>query len=116
MTQDNFTCKQCGNCCTKLDGYNTTCSNRDVRRWEKLGRYDILQWVCSLRVGKNRWEHQVWINSETDMEVERCPFLRKVRGQAKYLCRIHDVKPERCREWGSPTKEFALEIGCKGYE
>ncbi len=46
----------------------------------------------------------LWISPETGKETQRCPWLRKLPRQEKYECRIHDVRPEVCRD-------FPIDIG-----
>lgn len=111
-----FTCKQCGACCIKLDGYETTCTTRDVRRWERQGRYDILAWVETWAASQKRLVHDIWINPRTGNPVTRCPWLRKVARTNRYRCLIHDTKPERCRNWCPDSTAHAAEIGCRGWE
>jgi hypothetical protein len=64
--------------------------------WEREGRYDILEWVDTIQLG-NHCVHDIWISPVTHDDVKRCPWLRKLPNQDKYVCRIHDVKPEHCR-------------------
>ena len=45
----------------------------------------------------------------------RCSWLRKLPNQDKYICRIHDVKPEHCRAYPK-SKKHALKTGCRGFE
>lgn len=114
MPPDGFTCKQCGNCCLNLDGFSTCASEADVRRWEAAGRVDILEWVDPVNFGYH-WEYDIWINPRTEDDVSRCPWLRKVRGENKYTCRIHDVKPDLCRNYPL-SREHAERTGCIGFD
>ena len=46
MPQENFRCKQCGNCCINLgDAFSTCATEEDIDLWEEEGRDDILEWV-----------------------------------------------------------------------
>lgn len=112
---DRFICKQCGRCCLHLDGFETTCSPRDISRWERLKRYDILAWVETYTVGTSRSVHEIWIHPRTGDNVLRCPWLRKLPGKNRYVCRIHACKPERCRNWQPDSPRHAREIGCRGF-
>lgn len=79
----------------------------DVRRWEAAGREDILQWVeCT---------HDIWIHPETGDDVDRCPWLRKVRGQDRYQCRIYTLRPDICRNYPL-SQEHAERTGCPGFD
>ena len=49
---EKFQCVQCGNCCLNLnDAFCTTADPEDLNRWEKEGRWDILDWVSFLLEG-----------------------------------------------------------------
>ncbi|MFC1592193.1 hypothetical protein ACFL43_06685 [Thermodesulfobacteriota bacterium] len=115
MTAPSFSCKQCGSCCLNLDGYETTCSAADVRRWERQGRYDILAWVESCETAGGRVIHEVWVNPDSGEPVTRCPWLRKQPRRDRYLCRINDTKPERCRWWTPDSHKHARDVGCQGF-
>ena len=54
-------------------------------------------------------------DSVTGEDVKRCPWLRKLPNQEKFICRIHDVKPEHCRAYPKSMKH-ALKTGCRGFE
>ena len=89
---EKFECVQCGHCC--LDHEN---------------RYDILEWVDTFAS-----LNDVWISPKTGEPVNRCPWLRKLSKKDKYICRIHETKPEHCRNFPK-SKRHALESGCKGF-
>jgi Fe-S-cluster containining protein len=55
-----------------------------------------------------------WINPKTGEYVNRCPWLRKLPKQNKYICRIHETKPEHCRNFPK-SKRHALDNDCKGF-
>ena len=106
---EKFKCVQCGHCCLDLsDAYQTSVPESDVKRWKREQRFDILEWVGTLGgVG------EIWINPKTGEYVNRCPWLRKLPKQNKYICRIHETKPEKCRKFPK-SKRHALDYGCKG--
>jgi len=83
--------------------------------WEREGRFDILEWVDPIHISEDHYIYDIWINPKTGADVSRCPWLRKFPKQDKYICRIHDVKPEHCRKYPSSMKH-AEETGCKGFE
>ena len=76
---------------------------------------DILEWVNSIHLGEEHYIHDIWINPKIGDDVWRCPWLRKLPKQNKYICRIQDVKPEHCRKYPK-SKEHAEETGCRGFE
>jgi Fe-S-cluster containining protein len=114
MTQPGFHCQQCGRCCLNLGDAIATCATEaDIARWEAAGREDILAWVDPIALGHER-VYDLWIDPETGEDVGRCPWLRKVRGAKRYVCRIHDLKPEHCRRYPR-SRRHADEAGCPGY-
>jgi len=107
---EKFKCTQCGHCCLNLsDAYQTSVPDSDVKRWKQEQRFDILKGVDTF-AGIN----DIWISPKTGEAVSRCPWLRKLPKQNKYLCRIHETKPEHCRNFPK-SKRHALENGCKGF-
>jgi len=116
MPPKTFKCIQCGNCCLNLsDAFQTSVSDEDIAMWEREGRFDILQWVHPIPLGEDHYIYDIWINPKTDDDVWRCPWLRKLPKQDKYICQIHDVKPEHCRKYPK-SREHAEETGCRGFE
>jgi len=116
MPPKTFTCKQCGNCCLNLsDAFQTSVSDEEIALWEIEGRYDILEWVNSIHLGEEHYIHDIWINPKTGDDVSRCPRLRKLPKQDKYICRIHDLKPEHCLRYPK-SRKHAEETGCRGFE
>lgn len=115
MKAARFRCRQCGHCCLNLSDAIATCAaEADVRRWEAAGRDDILAWVDPIAVG-NAHVYDIWINPKTGEDVRRCPWLRKVRGADRYVCRIHELKPEHCRQYPK-SRRHAVGTGCPGFE
>jgi Fe-S-cluster containining protein len=116
MTPKNFNCKQCGNCCLNLsDSFQTRVPDDDVQMWKQESRWDILEWVDSIPMVENHYVHDIWISPVTRDNVVRCPWLRKLPNQDKYICRIHDVKPTHCRKYPK-SRKHAEETGCRGFE
>jgi len=115
LALEGFKCKQCGHCCLDLSGAFQTCAvEEDIRLWEEMGRYDILEWVDPISVGGEVIVYDIWIDPRTGNDVSRCPWLRKLP-DGKYICKIHDVKPHHCRNC-LKSKEHAEEIGCPGFD
>jgi Fe-S-cluster containining protein len=110
---ETFRCTQCGQCCRSLgDAFAASADVEDVDRWEAEGRFDILEWV-DLRL-RDVGMMDLWIDPATGDEVTRCPWLRKVPREPRYLCGIHDTKPRHCREYPR-SKKHALMTGCPGF-
>ena len=92
-------CTQCGRCCTNSDFMGSlTASGDDVKRWRREGRDDILSWVQVL-AGENNPFGDLWISPRTGNEAQRCPFVRKIRGQERYTCTIYETRPETCQQY-----------------
>jgi len=115
MPPKGFKCKQCGNCCLNLsDAFETCATDEDVRLWNEKGREDILEWVDPIPLG-DQFVYDIWISPKTGDDVPRCPWLRKLPNQDRYICRIHDVKPVHSREYPR-SRKHAEETGCRGFE
>jgi Fe-S-cluster containining protein len=107
----NFQCLRCGECC-HWDSRHIY--RNDIKRWILESRYDILSHVSCPRWSKvkfvscaSRFLHY----AEQDpcenchggdihpVNEGKCPFVRKVKNEPYYKCRIHDTVPEECSEW-----------------
>jgi len=117
-----FRCQQCGKCC-EWGGPSLSATKEDLKRWKKERRKDILKYIdfisvkvcpkckkgvltekgtciaCGLEAKEEIVVMDLWFDPATGEELERCPFLRKVRNQNKYRCMIHETKPHRCKEF-----------------
>ena len=112
---EKFHCVQCGNCCLNLsDAFSTTVDMAEINRWRYENRWDILDWVDIFNLDGEDAFGDIWISPSTGENVHRCPWLRKLPLQNKYKCRIHDTKPEICRNYPK-SKKHALTTGCKGF-
>lgn len=108
-----FSCRQCGGCCTFLD-YCDALTPADVEGWKRLGRQDILDWVSVSRTPNGNPGYRIWVEPETGKMTERCPFLKHLPADNRWLCRIHDVKPCICREY-PVSRKHGLMTGCPGF-
>jgi len=116
MPPKGFKCKKCGQCCLNLlDAFSTSVSEDDIKMWDSERRYDILEWVDPIHVGGGQYVWDIWISHVTGDDVKRCPWLMKLPNQDKYICRIHDVKQEHCRNYPK-SRKHALKTGCRGFE
>jgi Fe-S-cluster containining protein len=82
-------CNQCGKCCTKYGGGRLAATTAEIQWWETF-RPEIFRHV---RDGK------IWISPVTGKQMRRCPWLRKLPNQKKYICRIYHDRPEDCRHY-----------------
>ncbi len=107
---EKFKCVQCGHCCLDLsDAYQTSVPDSDVKRCKREQRFDILEWV-----GPFEGMDEIWISPKTGEYVNRCQWLRKLPKQNKYICRIHETKPEHCRNFPK-SKRHTLDYVCEGF-
>ena len=108
---ESFNCKQCGHCCMNLsDAYSNFVLDEDIGRWKLENRYDILKFIH-----QDSFFNNIWIHPETEGALDRCPWLKRLPDNDKYICRIHDTKPTHCRNYPH-SKRHALTTGCKGFE
>lgn len=114
MPAKGFKCRQCGNCCLFLDAYCTTVDEDDILMWEEAGREDIIDWVETIETDNGRFINEIWISPRTREDVKRCPWLRKLPGKDKYICRIQALKPRHCREYPL-SRKHAKYTNCPGF-
>jgi len=108
----DFKCLQCGHCCRTLN-YRDGCSLDDYRRWQQLGRDDILAWVGTVRKNGSLVACRIWLEPGTNHYAEICPWLKQVDQSGRTTCTIHDVRPAICRQYPG-TRKHARLTGCKG--
>ena len=110
---EDFNCRQCGRCCQILK-YHDGCTVENYRNWERLGRTDIMEWVNPITQNGEIVSCRIWVRPGTHHYAEVCPWLRKIPDRNRYECRIHDVRPEICRQYPG-TKKHAEMTGCIGF-
>ncbi len=104
---DDEPCEQCGLCC-RIFGPGIIPTTTNLYVWMERGRTDILRWFLAFRdeggpvncadLRPEDLSSVVLIEMrdiKTGEYVTVCPFLRRVAKQ-RYLCGIHEVKPEMC--------------------
>jgi Fe-S-cluster containining protein len=89
-------CNQCGKCCIKYSNGGLSASQSEIELWE-IFKPDIYQYVSN---GK------IWVDPKTGEKIERCPWLRKIPNQEKYICDIYDDRPEDCRLYPTNIEEM----------
>ncbi len=100
-------CTQCGKCCIKYgDAGLGSASDEEIRMWRRY-RPDVLRYTDALG--------DLWLSPTTGEEMPRCPWLRKLPRQEKYICRIHELRPDCCH--GYPVNiDQMLRDGCEMLE
>jgi uncharacterized protein len=98
-----FTCTQCGNCCTGAPGY-VWISDEEITRLAnhlQLSRDDVIEKFCR-RIGNRLSLKEV----RSSQGLYDCIFLKEQRITArgkpptvKRVCSIYDVRPLQCRTW-----------------
>ena len=107
-----FTCRQCGRCCRQLD-YRDGCSIEDFRRWQELGRSDILRWVGTTKEDGKVVACRIWMIPGTNRFSDHCPWLKRGDRPDRYVCTIHDQRPTICRQYPGSRKHARM-TGCRG--
>jgi len=98
-------CNQCGKCCTNYGGSDLSASDSEIDWWERY-RPGIFRYVRDGRL---------WFSPVTGKPVARCPWLRKLPKQHKYICRIYRDRPEDCRHY-PVTIEQMIKDDCEMLE
>jgi Fe-S-cluster containining protein len=107
-----FICTQCGHCCRTLN-YHDGCSVSDYRRWQELGRTDILDWVDTTLQNGRVIACRIWMLPGSNQFAQTCPWLKKLPDQGRYICTIYDVRPAICRQYPGSRKHARM-TGCGG--
>jgi Fe-S-cluster containining protein len=107
-----FVCTQCGRCCWTLN-YHDGCSVKDYKRWQDLGRTDILDWVGVVRQHGQITACRIWVVPGTNRLAARCPWLTPSPDPNRFVCTIHDVRPTICRQYPGSRKHARM-TGCRG--
>ena len=82
-------CNQCGKCCTYYSDGGLSATATEITWWETF-RPEIFSYVR---------DGEIWISPVTGKQLVRCPWLRKLPNQAKYICRIYNDRPDDCRHY-----------------
>lgn len=98
-------CNQCGKCCVHYADGGLSASQDEIDSWED-NRPDIARYV---RGGK------IWISPVTGEQLLRCPWLRKLPRQDKYICRIYHDRPDDCRYYPVDIDQM-IRDGCEMLE
>lgn len=98
-------CNQCGKCCVKYGGGGLTVTASEIEWWE-THRPDIYSHVSA---------GEIWISPVTGKQMLRCPWLRKLPKQNKYICRIYYDRPDECKHYPVTIDEM-IRDGCEMLE
>ena len=117
MDAEGFRCRNCGKCCRALN-YRNELSPDDYHRWQELGRADILERVATIAREGRIVSYAIWVEPGTRRFLEICPWLMAPDPKSRpgrFICSIHDVKPEICRQYPG-TRKHARMTGCPGFD
>jgi Fe-S-cluster containining protein len=109
-----FRCRQCGECCRAL-AYHDGMTAEDVAHLKRRGRKDILKWVRTSKTTEGRTVYRIWVTPGTNQYERPCPFLKRGPSPDRWLCSIHEVKPQICRNY-PVSRKHALMTGCSGFD
>jgi Fe-S-cluster containining protein len=98
-------CNQCGKCCTRYGGGDLSASVSEIDWWEN-NRPDIFSHVG---------DGNIWISPVTGKQMVRCPWLRKLPNQNKYICRIYYDRPDECKHYPVNIDQM-ISDGCEMLE
>jgi len=115
-------CVQCGLCC-KIYGDRISPTAMDLFTWMINGKTEVLRYFTGL-LGDGRLINCASLepsdlgdiiniemrNPDSGEYLTVCPFLRRV-DETKYICSIHDIKPEMCcnfTPWIRRQTDFSL--------
>ena len=82
-------CNQCGKCCTAYSNGGLSASVHEIEFWETF-RPGIYSYVS---------DGNIWIDPDTGEQMKRCPWLRQLPDQGKYVCDIYFDRPDDCKHY-----------------
>ena len=82
-------CNQCGKCCENYSDGGLSATQDEIEFWE-IFRPHIYDFVS---------EGKIWIDPNTGKQIKRCPWLRQLPNQEKYVCDIYNDRPDDCKHY-----------------
>jgi Fe-S-cluster containining protein len=93
-------CTRCGKCCEGLLLGSVHISAIDMEEWEShpatARGYFLSEWAEAGRIADHI---ELWVSPSDGVEPARCPWLRTGRKANICSCRIHEVRPQVCRNF-----------------
>lgn len=80
-------CNQCGKCCVNYSNGGLSVTATEIEYWEVF-RPTISRYVS---------DGKIWINPDTGKQMERCPWLKQLPDQEKFVCDIYYDRPDDCK-------------------
>jgi len=82
-------CNQCGKCCKNYSDGGLSATASEIEFWE-IFRPNISRYVS---------EGSIWIDPDSGERFKRCPWLRQLPNQGKYVCDIYYDRPDDCKHY-----------------
>jgi Fe-S-cluster containining protein len=82
-------CNQCGKCCINYSNGGLSALPSEIDYWE-AARPDIYRYVSA---------GNIWVDPGTGQQLVRCPWLRQLPDQEKYICDIYYDRPDDCKHY-----------------
>lgn len=98
-------CNQCGKCCIKYSKGGLSVSTNEIELWD-IFKPNIYKYVN---------DGEIWFDSDSNKQLEECPWLRKETNQNKYTCAIYFDRPNDCKYY-PVTIEQMIEDDCEMIE
>lgn len=92
-------CNQCGKCCSNYADGGLSATASEIEWWETF-RPEIFRYVG---------DGKIWISPITGKQMPRCPWLRKLPGQDKHICRIYEDRPDDCRHYPVNVEQMVVD-------
>ena len=80
-------CNQCGKCCKNYSDGGLSATESEIEFWE-IFRPNISRYVSA---------GNIWIDPDSGKRFKRCPWLRQLPDQEKYVCDIYYDRPDDCK-------------------
>lgn len=93
-------CNQCGKCCTRYGGSGGLSATASEIDWWETYRPEIARYVSG---------GEIWISPVTGKQMVRCPWLRKLPNQEKYICRIYNDRPDDCKHYPVTIEQMVID-------
>ena len=82
-------CNQCGKCCENYSDGGLSATDDEIEFWE-IFRPHIYDFVS---------DGNIWIDPDSGKQLKRCPWLRQLPNQGKYVCDIYFDRPDDCKHY-----------------
>ena len=102
-------CTQCGRCCLKYGG-DARLGSLTAKEMERLE--DLAPHAAEYVYMASENVFDIWVSPRTRRDMPRCPWLRKLPKQNRYVCTIYGARPDTCRGYPHGIGQM-IEDGCE---